>query len=36
LEQAKLDQTAQDNQAEREARAMLEGFKATVKPGKGE
>ena len=36
LEQAKLDQTAQDNQAEREAKAMLEGFKATVKPGKGE
>ena len=36
LEQAKLDQNAQDKQAEREARAMLEGFKATVKPGKGE
>ena len=36
LEQAKLDQMAQDKQAEREARAMLEGFKATVKPGKGE
>lgn len=36
LEQAKLDQTAQDRQAEREAKAMLEGFKATVKPGKGE
>ena len=36
LEQAKLDQTAQDKQAEREAKAMLEGFKATVKPGKGE
>ena len=36
LEQAKLDQMAQDKQAEREAKAMLEGFKATVKPGKGE
>jgi hypothetical protein len=36
LEQAKLDQEMANKQADRESKAMLEGFKATVKPGKGE
>jgi len=36
LDQAKLDQEMANKQADRESKAMLEGFKATVKPGKGE
>jgi hypothetical protein len=36
LEQAKLDQNAEQKKADRDTKAMLEGFKATVKPGKGE
>lgn len=36
LDQARLDQERENKQADRETKAMLEGFKATVKPGKGE